>query len=171
MLTVYTDGACLLKGKNKVGHTGHGGWAWWVNDSFYDQGYVADTTNNVMEMLAVQQALAACAVHRPKKDLLIVSDSAYVVNCFKERWHERWEENGWVNSSRKPVANREHWVSLIHAVAFHPTKVVFQHMRGHGRGGPEDAPHLHGNERADALAVQARKIPDKGFPTSPPWAS
>ena len=48
--------------------------------------------------------------------LRIVSDSTYVVNCFRDRWYDGWKRRGWVNSQRKPVANRDLWEPLIDLV-------------------------------------------------------
>ena len=39
----------------------------------------------------------------------MVSDSTYVVNCFRDRWFDGWLRRGWRNSHRKPVANRDLW--------------------------------------------------------------
>ena len=42
-----------------------------------------------------------------------MSDSTYVVNCFRDRWWEKWLAKGWINSQSKPVANRDLWEPLI----------------------------------------------------------
>lgn len=134
-----------------------GGWAWYVDDRFWDSGAVPDTTNNRMEMLAVVQALSKMAVHRPHDRLLIVSDSAYVVNCFADQWHARWLRNGWKNSNGKPVKNRDLWEKMLDLYHAHQNAITFRHCRGHGRGGVGDAPYVEGNAKADRLAVAARK--------------
>ena len=41
----------------------------------------------------------------------VISDSTYVVNCFRQRWWEGWQRRGWRNSQGKPVANRDLWES------------------------------------------------------------
>ena len=92
--TVYTDGACS-------GNPGPGGWAWVVPEGPYASGYEADTTNQRMELAAVLDALRS--IDGP---LTVVSDSTYVVNCFRDGWHHGWRRRGWKNSSGKPVANR-----------------------------------------------------------------
>ena len=46
-------------------------------------------------------------------DLVIVSDSNYVVQCFHDRWWQRWQANGWRNAQRKPVANVDLWEPLV----------------------------------------------------------
>ncbi len=47
----------------------------------------------------------------------VVGDSAYVIDCFRQEWHVKWESNGWRNYSKKPVANRDEWERLIAAWA------------------------------------------------------
>ena len=75
-----------------------------------------------------------------------MSDSTYVVNCFRDRWWEGWLRKGWVNSAKKPVANRDLWEPLVALVA-ERGDVAFQWVKGHS-GHPE-------NERADRLACDA----------------
>ena len=48
--------------------------------------------------------------------LEIVSDSTYVVNCFRDGWWKGWLKRGWKNSAGKPVANRDIWEPFIEAV-------------------------------------------------------
>ncbi|MCW2821015.1 MAG: Ribonuclease [Marmoricola sp.] len=36
--------------------------------------------------------------------LVVVSDSTYLVNCFKNSWWTGWRARGWINSAKKPVA-------------------------------------------------------------------
>jgi len=75
----------------------------------------------------------------------VVSDSTYVVNCFRDRWWQGWLERGWTTSARKPVANRDLWERLLAETRRH--EVVWHKVRGHS-GDPL-------NERADALARAA----------------
>ncbi len=99
--TVYTDGACL-------GNPGPGGWAWAVPGGDWACGADPATTNQRMELRAVLEALRE--LDGPVE---VVSDSTYVVNCFRDRWYDGWLRRGWRNSHRKPVANRDLWEPLI----------------------------------------------------------
>ena len=45
--------------------------------------------------------------------MLVVSDSTYVVNCFRDRWWLGWLARGWLTSAKKPVANRDLWEPLV----------------------------------------------------------
>lgn len=140
-VVIYVDGASSKNGD------GPGGWAAILVFGDVERefsGYDPKTTNQRMELTAVlmglRQLTRACTVH-------VVSDSAYVVNCFRDRWYEKWEQNGWVNAKRRPVENQDLWRELLEEVAKH--EVTFEHVRGH-------AGHEY-NERCDVLAVAAKK--------------
>ncbi len=134
---VYTDGACL-------GNPGPGGWAWAVPGGRFASGAAPATTNQRME---VQAALEA--VRSLDGPLVVVSDSTYVVNCFRDRWWEGWLARGWLTSAKKPVANRDLWEPLIAAVQADPTRVAFRWVKGHS-----DDPM---NDLVDRLAVEAAR--------------
>lgn len=113
-LEVYTDGS--LK---KVGNfLTFGGWAFTViADS--KQIYVAsggenNTTNQRMELTAVCEALEYIqSIRRSCEKVAIYSDSAYVINCYLQEWYIKWQKNGWVNSKKEEVANRDLWLRII----------------------------------------------------------
>ena len=134
-IVVYTDGAC-------AGNPGPGGWAWATapDGAQRDSGGEAQSTNQRMEIRAVLEAMRSL-----DGELTIVSDSTYVINCFRDKWYERWRKNGWVNSQKKPVENRDLWEALIAEVARH--QVTWHKVAGHS-GDPL-------NDRADRLAVAA----------------
>jgi uncharacterized phage-like protein YoqJ len=81
--------------------------------------------------------------------LEVVSDSTYVVNCFRDRWHEGWIKRGWLNSQRKPVANRDLWEPLVEAVRADPRRVQFRWVKGHANDPM--------NDLVDRLAVEAAR--------------
>jgi ribonuclease HI len=132
---VYTDGACL-------GNPGPGGWAWAVPGGQYSSGAAARTTNQRME---IQAALEA--VTHLDGLLEVVSDSTYVVNCFRDRWWEGWLARGWKNSQKKPVANRDLWEPLVAAYRADPGRLQFRWVKGHSGDSM--------NELVDRLAVEA----------------
>ena len=86
------------------------------------------------------------AVRAIEGQLEVVSDSTYVVNCFRDRWHEGWLKRGWKNSSRQPVANRDLWEPFIELVLGRGN-VTFRWVKGHN-GDPM-------NDLVDRLAVEA----------------
>lgn len=136
-LEVWTDGAC-------AGNPGPGGWGWITNepDPRSGSGSDPDTTNQRMEIAAALNALKAVQ----ERPIVVVSDSTYVVNCILKKWHAGWLRNGWKNSKKEPVANRDLWEELV-PLATAPG-VTFRWVKGH-------AGHAL-NEAADALAVAAR---------------
>lgn len=135
MKTLYTDGACS-------GNPGPGGWAWADVDGPWASGGENPSTNQRMEVTAVLEALRAHA-----GAVLIVSDSTYVVNCFRDRWWDGWLKRGWLNSAKKPVANRDLWEPLIDLYLSRADDLAFKWVKGHGT----DPMNL----RVDALAVEA----------------
>jgi ribonuclease HI len=132
-IVVYTDGACS-------GNPGPGGWAWAVQAGPFASGAFPHTTNQRMEITAALEALRAL-----EGPLEIVSDSTYVVNCFLQRWHVGWTRNGWKNSQKKPVANRDLWEPFI-ALALE-RRATFRWVKGHGTD--------RMNQLVDELAVEA----------------
>jgi ribonuclease HI len=139
-VTIYTDGACS-------GNPGPGGWgAVMVHDDYKKgiSGFSPATTNNRMELSAVIESLRALL--EPCK-VTVYSDSAYVVSCFKHKWHENWIANGWRNSQKKKVENRELWEELLFLMTIHD--VSYAKVKGHAG--------VELNEWADQLAREAIK--------------
>jgi ribonuclease HI len=135
---VWTDGACS-------GNPGPGGWAWAVPDGRQAAGGAAVTTNQRMEIQAALEAVRALP-----GPLVVVSDSTYVVNCFRDGWWRGWLARGWTNSAKKPVANRDLWEPLVQLVADRGD-VTFRWVKGHSGDVM--------NDLVDRLAVeQAREI-------------
>src|SRR5262249_56908463 len=109
---VHPDGACS-------GNPGAGGWAAILIDGDPERvvsGSAPRTTNQRMELQAVAEGLAAVPAGRR---VHIYSDSAYIVNCFRDGWWERWEKNGWRNRQKQPVANRHLWEHILAATRPH----------------------------------------------------
>jgi ribonuclease HI len=83
----------------------------------------------------------------------VYSDASYLVNCMRRGWYEKWGENGWLNYRKRPVANRDLWERLLTATERH-REVRWRKVRGHSRKAGD---HKSGNDRADELAVTAKK--------------
>ena len=135
-LEVWTDGACS-------GNPGPGGWAWATRDGRQDSGGEPGTTNQRMEIRAALEAVRAL-----DGPLVVVSDSTYVVNCFRDGWWKGWLARGWVTSAKKPVVSRDLWEPLITAVT-ERGDVSFRWTKGHS--GDEM------NDLVDRLAVEQSK--------------
>ncbi|MCM0646977.1 ribonuclease HI [Clostridium swellfunianum] len=138
---IYTDGACRGNGKeNTIGAFGivfiYNGIEKEVKQAF------RNTTNNIMELSAVIQALSML---KEPCNVKLYSDSAYVINAINQKWIDNWQRNGWKSSTKEPVKNRELWEKLINLIKYH--KVEFIKVKGHS-----DNPY---NNRCDKLANDA----------------
>ena len=141
MRKVWTDGACK-------GNPGPGGWAWVDDAGRWASGAEAQSTNQRMEIMAAYRAV----LDHPEP-LTVISDSTYVVNCFRDRWWEGWMKRDWKNSQRKPVANRDLWEPFIELYRSRDD-VFFEWVKGHA--GDEM------NDIADRLAVAAAESQAEG---------
>ena len=133
---LYTDGACQ-------GNPGPGGWGAiliYKEKRVELSGYDAHTTNNRMELLAPIQALQRlmepCIVR-------VYSDSAYLVNAFRQHWLENWVRRNWIKSDKKPVENRDLWEEILRQTKIHHIEWI--KVKGHA-----DNPL---NNRCDELAT------------------
>jgi len=145
-IIIYTDGACAP-------NPGIGGWGAILISKKHNlrteiSGSEAHSTNNRMEITAVIKAFEAL-----KKPCVVdlYTDSVYVKNAFDKNWIKNWENNGWKNKGRKPIANKDLWLRLIEVSQKH--EVSWHWVKGHSNN-PE-------NERCDELAVKARKEIEK----------
>ena len=139
-VTIYTDGACS-------GNPGPGGWGSILMFGEIKKeisGAVKETTNNIMEITAVIEALKCL---KEECEVEVYSDSAYVVNAFNQGWIANWIKNNWRNSSKEPVKNKELWQELIALTEKH--KVTFIKVKGHSDN--------EFNNRCDELATGAIK--------------
>jgi ribonuclease HI len=140
-IDIYTDGACS-------GNPGPGGWGAVLLSGSHNKeirGGEPETTNQRMELQAVIEALKALKVSGWKVN--VYSDSAYVVNAFNQKWLDKWQRNGWINSKKEPVANQDLWKRLLELTRSNEVRVV--KVKGH-------VGHVY-NERCDELARQAIK--------------
>ncbi|MEO1049804.1 MAG: ribonuclease HI [Bacteroidota bacterium] len=134
MITIYTDGSSR-------GNPGPGGYG--VVMKYKDlrkemsEGF-RKTTNNRMELLAVIVGLEA--LKKEGSEVMIYSDSKYVVDAVEKGWI--W---GWAKKGFKGKKNPDLWKRFIQIYKKH--KVKFTWVKGHA-GIPE-------NERCDQLAVQS----------------
>ena len=146
-IVVFTDGACR-------GNPGPGGWGWAVAsggdavgfDGAFCSGSEAASTNQRMEVWAVLDALTTLLALRDA-NVAVVSDSTYVVNCFRDGWWRGWEKRGWKNSQKQPVANQDLWRPRVDVYKADAGRIRFRWVKGHSGNAM--------NDRVDALAVAA----------------
>lgn len=125
-LRIYTDGAC----SGNQNEENIGGWGAILEFGEHQKelyGGEINTTNNRMEMTALLEALKA--VKRSGCTIEVFSDSSYLVNCFKEKWYEKWLVNGWKTSSKSPVENKDIWLQLLPYLKKH--HISFFKVKGH----------------------------------------
>ena len=84
------------------------------------------TTNQRMEVQAALEAIRAL----DDSPLVVVSDSTYVVNCFRDAWWRGWQSRGWLTSQKKPVVSRDLWEPLVELVNDRGD-VTFRWVKGH----------------------------------------
>ena len=130
---IYCDGSTKGNGtENSVG-----AWAYvMVNTEFnsmtiVDVQAVPNTTNQRMELCAAIEALTkVCSFATfPEDSVVVYTDSAYLHNCYQQKWYENWQRNGWRNSKKEPVANQDLWEMLI--PYFEMFEVNFHKVKGH----------------------------------------
>ncbi len=148
MRRVHTDGSCR-------GNPGPGGWASADDRGAFASGFDPATTNQRMEITAALEALRDHAGDGP---IEIVSDSTYVVNCFKDRWHEGWLRRGWKNTQGQPVANRDLWEPLLELALAPGSEVTFRWVKGHSGDAMNDLV----DELATAAADRGSGISNTG---------
>ncbi len=133
---VYTDGACS-------GNPGKGGWGAILLHGETEKelsGFEGYTTNNRMELTAAIEGLKAL---KYPCDVELYSDSSYLVNAFTNNWIDGWKLNGWRNSSKDEVKNRDLWEQLTDLTGIH--KVRWIKVKGHSDN--------EYNNRCDKLAT------------------
>jgi ribonuclease HI len=143
---VYTDGAST----GSRGPGGYGAVIHWEGKTEEISGGEQDTTNLSMELTA---ACVALETIEEGHLVTVYSDSSYLINCMRRGWYKKWRENGWLNYRNEPVANRDLWERLLEATQRHK-ELRWRKVRGHSKSG---GPHKIGNDRADELAVTAKK--------------
>jgi len=145
----YTDGA-------STGSRGPGGYRaviTWNGKTEEISGGEQNTTNLRMELIAACVALETIDGGHL---VTVYSDLSYLINCMRRGWYKKWRENGWLNHLGEPVANRDLWERLLEATQRHQ-EVRWRKVKGHSK---TEGPHKSGNDRADELAVAAKKEAD-----------
>ncbi len=127
MIRIYCDGACSGNQHDK----NRGGWGAVLTFNEHEReiyGGALNTTNNRMELTALLEALKA--ITNRKHAVQVFSDSAYIVNCFQQKWYVGWLKRNWQNSKKQPVENRDLWEAILNLVKLHPS-VSFYKVKGH----------------------------------------
>ncbi len=133
---IYTDGACK-------GNPGPGGWCAilkYLENEKVISGGEKDTTNNRMELSAVLYALKAL---KEPCNVILTSDSKYVLDSLIKGWAKKWQQNNWKKSDKTKALNIDLWQEILLEVDKHNMEYVW--IKGHS-GHKE-------NEECDRIAV------------------
>lgn len=137
---IYTDGACS-------GNPGPGGWGAILEYNGIKKelsGGVLMTTNNRMELLAVIESLKKI---KEPCEIVLYSDSNYIVQAINEGWAQKWKANGWMRNKKDPALNSDLWEELLQLLELHTVQFIW--VKGHAEN--------EYNNRCDVLAVEASK--------------
>ena len=134
IVELYTDGSA----RDNPGRGGYGAiLKYGSKEKELSQGF-RKTTNNRMELLAVIVGLETLT--REQVEVVVYSDSKYVVEAVNQKWVFGWQKKGFKNKK-----NPDLWIRFLKVYAKH--KVKFKWIKGHN-----DHPY---NERCDVLATEA----------------
>ena len=142
MIKIYTDGACS-------GNPGPGGWGYVIVENgqiFSNKGSENQTTNNRMELTAAIKALESA---RKDESLYLYTDSTYLQKGITE-WIVNWKKNNWINSSKKPVSNKDLWIKIDQLNL--ELDIEWKWVRAHQSDNSDDTFY---NNMADELATGA----------------
>ncbi len=137
-VTIYTDGAC----SGNPGNGGYGAVLIYGKHKKEISSGEYNTTNNRMELTA---AIKALELLKEPCEVLLYSDSAYMVNAFNQNWIDAWQKNDYKGSDKKEIKNKDLWQTLINLTNTH--KVTFIKVKGHADN--------EYNNRCDYLATSA----------------
>ena len=147
---IHTDGGC----KGNPGPGGYGAVLVSGRHRLELSAGFRRTTNNRMELRA---AIAALEALKEPCEIVLHSDSKYLVDAISKNWLPAWRKRGWTTAAKQPVKNKDLWQSLAAAMA--PHKIELRWLKGY-------AGHQE-NERCDQLAnlavAQPRLMEDAGF--------
>lgn len=138
-IIIYTDGSAK-------GNPGKGGYGVVMLSGKHrkeiSEGFLL-TTNNRMELLAVIVGLES--VKKQKSDVVVYSDSKYVVNAVEKGWLFDWQKKNF-----KGKKNPDLWIRFLSVYKKHSIRFLW--VKGHNNNVE--------NERCDRLAVSAAEGTD-----------
>lgn len=126
IVRIYTDGACSGN-QNEISPGGWGAILEYGPAVKELCGGESNTTNNRMEMTALLSAFNA--LKRDGLEIEVFADSSYLMDCFRKKWYLKWQQNGWLTSSKTPVENRDLWEQLLSYLDRHTIR--FYRVKGH----------------------------------------
>jgi ribonuclease HI len=186
---IYTDGSGGYGAYGGRGVCGYAAIVWLWGDRWVTLGGVeAHSTHQRAELLALIVALnylqelvlkepvlkeSVLQESLPDRSIPIFSDSKYAVDALNHDWIDKWQQNGWLNTKGRPIADRDLWLQLRHLQKTIRFPVTFHHVMAHSdalgkkgrlaqlknrdRFGANSEQHNRGNQRANLVAGQFRR--------------
>ena len=159
-LVTATDGSA----KPNPGPTG---WAWAASapdggvPRVWAAGALPHGTNNIGELMALQQLLTVCPAHVL---LEVRMDSQYALNAVS-KWIHGWRRNRWVNAKGQPVANQDLIRDIDQLMA--GRDITFTWVKAHQRRGLGDPLNEFVDQAAQAASDAMRA--GRPIPGGPGW--
>lgn len=149
-VAIYADGGC--RGNGKESTVGGFGCILIYGEAKKEvkKGFI-NTTNNIMELSAVIEALKLL---KEPCSVKLYSDSNYVINAFNRGWVIKWQRNGWKTSNKETVKNIELWKTLIKLTEIHD--VEFIKVKGHSDNELNNRCDFLANEAMDEIEKDSR---------------
>lgn len=158
-IKVYTDGASrnhAQKGEH-IKATDPAAYGFLIRRNGLKYEYVNGafgTSNNCMELYAVFVALTYMAQQKWfNDDIEFIVDSKYISDAINQKWLKNWRQNGWKNTKKKPVANKDLWIqidTLLHQFK----KIKFTWVKGHAQNEGNNYVDKKLNDFMDNLKVK-----------------
>lgn len=131
MLVIFTDGGC--HGNGTENNTGGFGLVV-VEDNqliYFEDGSFTETTNNQMELFAIQKAMKWLLENKPNEKAILYSDSSYCINGCNS-WIHKWAKRRWlrVKGNKGIVKNLAQWQDIYRMKASLPF-LTFEWIKGH----------------------------------------
>ena len=151
LVEIYTDGSC----SQGAFMPWPGGWAAMIILDGHKYAAIHDgklhTTNNEMELTAFLEGLLFFEKeigYKEEHRVVVYTDSAYIHNCFEQKWYEKWIKNDWKTAAKEPVKNQELWIRIFNMIGKFK-QIEIRKVKAHA-----DNPY---NNYVDKLAVEAKE--------------
>lgn len=172
---IYTDGSGGFGAYGGRGVCGYAAVVWLVDQKpmVVLGGTEADSTEQRAELWALLVALEYLEQNPSDRSIPIFSDSKYAVDALNGNWITKWQQNGWLNTKGKPIADRDLWLQLNRLQISLRSSLTLYHIMGHSdalgrkgrlaqlknrdRFGMQSTQHNRGNQMANQFAGKFRR--------------
>lgn len=163
IIYAFSDGGCIHAGKNncKAGYSIY----FPEFDKFNKTRLIStEPTNNKAELSAIKAIFKTINLNKAifeKSEIIICTDSQYSIDCII-KWSDNWIKNGWINSKKETVKNKELIQDILNLKNSIGIKISFKHVFSHIKE-PKDKMSMeyffwNGNNIVDSNINQLFKI-------------